>query len=83
MALQDIEWQQPYPMDFYASQSLGPWTVNHASTQPRRLGRLAQVGSVVSPGRWGVMGAAGPHSVPLLLVSLRGGGDVGGSTGTG
>uniref|UniRef100_A0A8D2NFQ2 2-(3-amino-3-carboxypropyl)histidine synthase subunit 1 n=1 Tax=Zonotrichia albicollis TaxID=44394 RepID=A0A8D2NFQ2_ZONAL len=26
VALQDIEWQQPYPMDFYASQSLGPWT---------------------------------------------------------
>ncbi|KFV69507.1 Diphthamide biosynthesis protein 1, partial [Dryobates pubescens] len=29
VALRDIEWQQPYPMDFYASQSLGPWTVNH------------------------------------------------------
>ncbi|NWT93139.1 DPH1 synthase, partial [Urocynchramus pylzowi] len=29
VALQDIEWQQPYPMDFYASHSLGPWTVNH------------------------------------------------------
>lgn len=45
MALQDIEWQQPYPMDFYASQSLGPWTVNHGSTQPPRRGRPAQVGS--------------------------------------
>ena len=29
MALRDISWQQPYPMDFYASSSLGPWTVNH------------------------------------------------------
>ncbi|XP_037230226.1 2-(3-amino-3-carboxypropyl)histidine synthase subunit 1 isoform X1 [Falco rusticolus] len=42
VALQDIEWQQPYPMDFYASQSLGPWTVNHASAQPPRRGRPAQ-----------------------------------------
>ncbi|XP_056362447.1 2-(3-amino-3-carboxypropyl)histidine synthase subunit 1 [Oenanthe melanoleuca] len=42
VALQDIEWQQPYPMDFYASQSLGPWTVNHGGTQPPRRGRPAQ-----------------------------------------
>ncbi|NXB69710.1 DPH1 synthase, partial [Donacobius atricapilla] len=50
VALQDIEWQQPYPMDFYASQSLGPWTVNHGGTQPPRRGRPAQVGSGASPG---------------------------------
>ncbi|XP_067165781.1 2-(3-amino-3-carboxypropyl)histidine synthase subunit 1 isoform X2 [Apteryx mantelli] len=42
VALQDIEWQRTYPMDFYASQSLGPWTVNHASRQPQRPGRPAQ-----------------------------------------
>uniref|UniRef100_A0A8C8AQP6 2-(3-amino-3-carboxypropyl)histidine synthase subunit 1 n=1 Tax=Otus sunia TaxID=257818 RepID=A0A8C8AQP6_9STRI len=42
VALRDVEWQQPYPMDFYASQSLGPWTVNHAGTQPPRHGRPAQ-----------------------------------------
>ncbi|XP_036351997.2 2-(3-amino-3-carboxypropyl)histidine synthase subunit 1 [Ochotona princeps] len=29
VALTDVPWQQPYPMDFYASSSLGPWTVNH------------------------------------------------------
>ncbi|XP_068386692.1 2-(3-amino-3-carboxypropyl)histidine synthase subunit 1 [Eschrichtius robustus] len=29
VALRDISWQQPYPMDFYAGSSLGPWTVNH------------------------------------------------------
>lgn len=51
VALRDVEWQQPYPMDFYASQSLGPWTVNHAGTQLPRHGRTAQVGSVTSPGR--------------------------------
>ncbi|XP_074450932.1 2-(3-amino-3-carboxypropyl)histidine synthase subunit 1 isoform X3 [Larus michahellis] len=42
VALRDVEWQQPYPMDFYASQSLGPWTVNHAGTQPPRHSRTAQ-----------------------------------------
>ncbi|XP_054250352.1 2-(3-amino-3-carboxypropyl)histidine synthase subunit 1 [Indicator indicator] len=42
VALRDIEWQQPYPMDFYASQSLGPWTVNHRGTQPPRHGQPAQ-----------------------------------------
>ncbi|EHB07107.1 Diphthamide biosynthesis protein 1 [Heterocephalus glaber] len=29
VALKDISWQDPYPMDFYASSSLGAWTVNH------------------------------------------------------
>lgn len=37
MALGDIEWQQPYPMDFYASQSLGPWTANR-SARPAQVG---------------------------------------------
>uniref|UniRef100_F7GI16 2-(3-amino-3-carboxypropyl)histidine synthase subunit 1 n=1 Tax=Monodelphis domestica TaxID=13616 RepID=F7GI16_MONDO len=36
VALKDIPWQQPYPMDFYASNSLGPWAANHASHQPPR-----------------------------------------------
>ncbi|XP_069471462.1 2-(3-amino-3-carboxypropyl)histidine synthase subunit 1 isoform X2 [Ambystoma mexicanum] len=44
VALKEVEWQQTYPMDFYASQSLGPWTVNHASHKPpRRTGRTTQV----------------------------------------
>jgi len=30
VALAEIEWQEEvYPMDFYASNSLGPWTPNH------------------------------------------------------
>jgi len=30
VALQEIEWQEAvYPMDFYANDSLGPWTPNH------------------------------------------------------
>ncbi|XP_029467881.1 2-(3-amino-3-carboxypropyl)histidine synthase subunit 1 [Rhinatrema bivittatum] len=36
VALKEIEWQQIYPMDFYAGQSLGPWTVNHESHHPSR-----------------------------------------------
>ncbi|KAB1264972.1 2-histidine synthase subunit 1 [Camelus dromedarius] len=34
VALRDISWQQPYPMDFYAGSSLGPWTVNHGRDRP-------------------------------------------------
>ncbi|XP_059234597.1 2-(3-amino-3-carboxypropyl)histidine synthase subunit 1 isoform X1 [Mustela nigripes] len=34
VALRDISWQQPYPMDFYACSSLGPWTVNHRRNRP-------------------------------------------------
>ncbi|XP_023575810.1 2-(3-amino-3-carboxypropyl)histidine synthase subunit 1 isoform X2 [Octodon degus] len=33
VALRDISWQDPYPMDFYAGSSLGPWTVNHGRNQ--------------------------------------------------
>jgi hypothetical protein len=25
----NAEWQSIYPMDFYANDSMGPWTVNH------------------------------------------------------
>uniref|UniRef100_A0A7M4FCA5 2-(3-amino-3-carboxypropyl)histidine synthase subunit 1 n=1 Tax=Crocodylus porosus TaxID=8502 RepID=A0A7M4FCA5_CROPO len=47
VALKEIEWQQTYPMDFYANQSLGAWTPNHASHQPQRGPRQpAQVRSV-------------------------------------
>ncbi|CAG8677558.1 14399_t:CDS:10 [Funneliformis caledonium] len=29
VALDAIDWQSNYPMDFYANDSLGPWTPNH------------------------------------------------------
>ncbi|XP_075417326.1 2-(3-amino-3-carboxypropyl)histidine synthase subunit 1 isoform X2 [Tenrec ecaudatus] len=42
VALRDISWQQPYPMDFYAGSSLGPWTVNHGQDRaPKPRGRPA------------------------------------------
>ncbi|XP_049659292.1 2-(3-amino-3-carboxypropyl)histidine synthase subunit 1 isoform X3 [Accipiter gentilis] len=70
VALRDVEWQQPYPMDFYASQSLGPWTVNHAGTQLPRHGRTAQVGSppVTPPHAGGGRGEA-KHRGPGSLMS--------------
>ncbi|XP_040194303.1 2-(3-amino-3-carboxypropyl)histidine synthase subunit 1 [Rana temporaria] len=37
VALKEAEWQNTYPMDFYANQSLGPWTVNHESHRPPRV----------------------------------------------
>lgn len=51
MALKDISWQQPYPMDFYAGSSLGPWTVNHGRDPgPRGLGQLGKVGGDLTDG---------------------------------
>ncbi|XP_054716079.1 2-(3-amino-3-carboxypropyl)histidine synthase subunit 1-like [Uloborus diversus] len=32
-AMKEIEWQEKYPMDFYASQSLGNWTPNHQAVE--------------------------------------------------
>ena len=28
VSLKEVEWQKEYPMDFYANDSLGNWTVN-------------------------------------------------------
>lgn len=54
MALRDISWQQPYPMDFYAGSSLGPWTVNHGRNRPPQAlswPPLEKVGRDCKPGR--------------------------------
>ncbi|KAG0303382.1 Diphthamide biosynthesis protein 1, partial [Dissophora globulifera] len=29
VVFESVAWQEVYPMDFYSSDSLGPWTVNH------------------------------------------------------
>ena len=42
VALNSIEWQAEYPMDFYANNSLGPWTVNHESNRPQRVNKNKQ-----------------------------------------
>ncbi|XP_074640888.1 2-(3-amino-3-carboxypropyl)histidine synthase subunit 1-like [Tubulanus polymorphus] len=39
VVLDSIEWQDTYPMDFYANNSLGAWTVNHESHRPARPAR--------------------------------------------
>lgn len=31
-----IDWQSIYPMDFYANDSLGPWTPNHGKGKIKR-----------------------------------------------
>ena len=31
VALHQCSWQSVYPMDFYANESLGDWTVNNAA----------------------------------------------------
>ncbi|XP_036392814.1 2-(3-amino-3-carboxypropyl)histidine synthase subunit 1 [Megalops cyprinoides] len=42
VALQQVEWQEVYPMDFYANQSLGPWTTNHPDNKPQPTRRQAK-----------------------------------------
>lgn len=67
MALRDISWQQPYPMDFYAASSLGPWTVNHRRNRPlQALSPLAleKVGPDLQAGRRETKGAASPGRLP-------------------
>ena len=34
VALKSVEWQKTYPMDFYANDSLGAWTVNNKQHRP-------------------------------------------------
>ncbi|XP_008423167.1 2-(3-amino-3-carboxypropyl)histidine synthase subunit 1 [Poecilia reticulata] len=39
VALQEVGWEEVYPMDFYSNQSLGPWAPNHPENQPPRPAR--------------------------------------------
>jgi len=39
VALNTIEWKTQYPMDYYAYDSLGPWTNNHADNRPPQPSR--------------------------------------------
>ncbi|GAB1609828.1 2-(3-amino-3-carboxypropyl)histidine synthase subunit 1-like [Argonauta hians] len=39
VALKQVSWQDRYPMDFYANDSLGPWTVNNEKHRPIRPAR--------------------------------------------
>ncbi|XP_050408878.1 2-(3-amino-3-carboxypropyl)histidine synthase subunit 1 [Patella vulgata] len=36
VALDNVKWKEVYPMDFYANDSLGPWTVNNEAHRPQR-----------------------------------------------
>jgi len=36
VALKQVEWQSVYPMDYYANESLGSWTVNNVKHRPIR-----------------------------------------------
>lgn len=43
VALNNIEWKEDYPMDFYANDSLGGWTPNHGKARPLRQNRRQKV----------------------------------------
>ncbi|XP_064840973.1 2-(3-amino-3-carboxypropyl)histidine synthase subunit 1-like isoform X1 [Oncorhynchus masou masou] len=51
VALQQVGWQEVYPMDFYSNQSLGPWAPNHPDNQPARPSRkqIQKTGSQPAP----------------------------------
>ena len=50
VALESIQWRtEAYPMDFYANDSLGSWTVNNEANRPKRVppsGRRRRGGKV-------------------------------------
>ena len=39
IALNAGSWSEPYPMDYYANDSTGPWTVNHPNNRTKRLSK--------------------------------------------
>lgn len=39
VALKVTDWRSTYPMDYYASDSLGPWTVNNEANKLQRQRR--------------------------------------------
>lgn len=39
VAVRTVNWQERYPMDFYAKDSLGPWTPNHKPCAPKVEGK--------------------------------------------
>ena len=43
VAFNYVEWQSVYPMDFYANESLGPWTNNTQVYRPARQKRTKPV----------------------------------------
>ena len=39
VALNATSWKDTYPMDYYANESTGPWTVNNSLHKPKRRAR--------------------------------------------
>lgn len=37
VALNHIGWADSYPMDYYANESTGPWTVNNSANRTKRV----------------------------------------------
>ncbi|XP_062516867.1 2-(3-amino-3-carboxypropyl)histidine synthase subunit 1-like [Corticium candelabrum] len=42
VAIGHVQWQDIYPMDFYSSSSLGPWTPNHPTHKPPRKSKRTE-----------------------------------------
>lgn len=40
VVLKRVQWSDHYPMDYYANDSLGPWTVNNEENRPKQTRSL-------------------------------------------
>eukprot|EP00048_Salpingoeca_helianthica_P009007 m.129241 g.129241 ORF g.129241 m.129241 type:complete len:438 (+) comp14751_c0_seq6:18-1331(+) len=66
VALGRVAWQDVYPMDFYATNSLGPWTPNHPSHRPSRRHVQVQVEKSTRPPASGqVLSSATTPAAPV------------------
>ena len=79
VALDSVEWRtQAYPMDFYANDSLGEWTVNNEANRPKRAppSRRKRGGGVAAAAGAtdveGMTAAAVTTSVPVAVKTMKG-----------
>ena len=74
VALDSIEWRkEAYPMDFYANDSLGEWTVNNEANRPKRAPPSHRRKRGGGAGVIKVEGATAPSAaVPAAAKTMKG-----------
>ncbi|KAL1923689.1 uncharacterized protein VTP21DRAFT_8669 [Calcarisporiella thermophila] len=67
VALCEVDWQEVYPMDFYANTSLGPWTPNHGKDKrPVRNGASRKADATRT--KLSEVKSPAPTSVPTATI---------------
>ncbi|XP_054749105.2 2-(3-amino-3-carboxypropyl)histidine synthase subunit 1-like [Lytechinus pictus] len=67
VAFKSTEWQSRYPMDFYANDSLGPWTPNNQAHRPTRHTRKSKIAKDKSETSKDILKTEGATSVSPQL----------------